>query len=294
MKITYSLLASSLIALLLALPSTIHAQATKIFVASFGNDANDGSRGAPKRNFQNAHDTVAAGGQIVVLDTAGYGALNITKSLAVTVPPGVNGFVTVTANNLGITIHAGISDVVTLRGLIVEGGGSRTTVTPGSGYGISVSSVGALTLHDCTVRNFYVGLIFSATSTNTIPRLSMYNSEVRNCRYGIDLEASAAQIQALVAGCQLENNGDGVYVAGSGQGGSAIVTVKDSVVAHSTLGFHTVGIAFANASNCQINYLDTFITREGPSQLNKVRTFGNNTLFGEGGGETFSESKALQ
>jgi hypothetical protein len=50
-----------------------HAQATRIFVASYGNDANDGSRGAPKRNFQPAHDAVAAGGQIVVLDTAGYG-----------------------------------------------------------------------------------------------------------------------------------------------------------------------------------------------------------------------------
>lgn len=80
--------------LLLASVFTAQAQLTKIFVASFGNDANDGSRGAPKRNFQAAHDAVAAKGQIVVLDTAGYGALNITKSIEVTVPPGINGFAT--------------------------------------------------------------------------------------------------------------------------------------------------------------------------------------------------------
>jgi hypothetical protein len=50
---------------------TLHAQATKIFVASYGNDASDGSRASPKRNFQPAHDAVAAGGEIVALDTAG-------------------------------------------------------------------------------------------------------------------------------------------------------------------------------------------------------------------------------
>ena len=44
-------------------------------------DTNDGTRGAPKRNFQPAHDALAAGGQIVVLDTAGYGALTIDRSI---------------------------------------------------------------------------------------------------------------------------------------------------------------------------------------------------------------------
>ena len=68
----YPLLLSALVTFA---PAPLHAQtATKIFVASFGNDANDGSRGSPKRNFQSAHDAVAAGGQIVVLDTVGYPA----------------------------------------------------------------------------------------------------------------------------------------------------------------------------------------------------------------------------
>ena len=62
---TLVLLASGL---LLFPVGALHAQAlSKIFVASYGNDANDGSRGNPKRDFQAAHDAVAAGGQIVVL-----------------------------------------------------------------------------------------------------------------------------------------------------------------------------------------------------------------------------------
>src|SRR3954463_16798450 len=72
-------------------PAT-YAQSFRTFVASYGNDANDGSRAAPKHTFQSAHDAVSAGGQIVVLDSAGYGPFTITKSLTIVVPPGVNGF----------------------------------------------------------------------------------------------------------------------------------------------------------------------------------------------------------
>jgi hypothetical protein len=61
-RLVVSFLATGFVAV-----SEVQAQATKIFVASFGDDANDGSRGAPKRNFQAAHNAVAANGQIVVL-----------------------------------------------------------------------------------------------------------------------------------------------------------------------------------------------------------------------------------
>src|SRR3954471_14177963 len=111
--------------LLVAAPLTaLHAEApAKIFIASYGKDGNSGSPTSPKRAFQAAHDAVAAGGQIVVLDTAGYGALVINKSISVTVPPGVNGFVTVSGNSNGIVITAAPADTVVLRGLILEGGG---------------------------------------------------------------------------------------------------------------------------------------------------------------------------
>ncbi len=81
------LLALALPLMLAAAPDLLHAQLPKIFVASYGNDVNDGSRGNPKRNFQAAHNAVAAGSEIVPLDTAGYGQLNITKSVAITAPP---------------------------------------------------------------------------------------------------------------------------------------------------------------------------------------------------------------
>ena len=194
--------------------SQAHAQLTKIFVASYGNDANDGSRGAPKRNFQAAHDAVASGGQVVVLDTAGYGALNIGKSLSVTVPPGVNGFITVSGNANGINITNAGSASISLRGLIIEGGGAN-----GTGHGIHAHTVGTLTLEDCTIRNFFSGVYLDAPAN---PRLLARGVVVRDCFHGFDLENSsnASTMSATVTDCTVSNVASGVYadVTGSAQG----------------------------------------------------------------------------
>src|SRR3954451_7005109 len=100
----------AVVTLALSAAAAIQAAPTKIFVASYGNDANSGSPASPKRGFQAAHDAVAAGGQVVALDTAGYGALSITKSVAVTVAPGVTGTVTTTGSANGVTINVSGSD----------------------------------------------------------------------------------------------------------------------------------------------------------------------------------------
>ena len=171
------------------------AQLSKIFVASYGNDANDGSRGSPKRNFQAAHDAVATGGQIVVLDAAGYGALSINKSIAVTVPPGVNGFITVSGSNNGITINAG-NATVDLRGLIIEG--------PSTGFGVVANSVGTLRVDDCVVRKFNNG-IFIHSSTNA--RLLVSGGSVRETALnGIIIEPSVAgvAVEGVVTGCAVD------------------------------------------------------------------------------------------
>src|SRR3954469_11095216 len=131
--------------LVYGMPAALLAAPSKIFVASYGNDANSGSPASPKRSFQAAHSAVAPGGEIVALDTAGYGPLAINKSVSVIVPPGVTGFVTVSGNVFAISINAAPSDVVSLRGLIVE-----NTAGP-SGYGIRSDLVGKLIVEDCAV-----------------------------------------------------------------------------------------------------------------------------------------------
>src|SRR3954465_1560536 len=190
----------AVVTLALSAAAAIHAAPTKIFVASYGNDANSGTPASPKRGFQAAHDSVAADGQIVVLDTAGYGALNIPKSVAVTRPPGVNGFVTAPSGGSGITINAGATDKVALRGLIIEGPGSG-----GGGFvGINGSSFGTLSVESCTVRNFGDGLFINPNNRASV---SVRDTVVRNTVVGFDLDAVStnSNLDATLTDCTVEN-----------------------------------------------------------------------------------------
>ena len=199
MKTPLSSFALAVFVWLALAPGQLHAQASKIFVASFGNDANDGSRGSTRRTFQAAHDAVADNGQIVVLDTAGYGQLTITKSLAVTVPPGVNGFVTVSGNNPGVFIKSPSSGtLVSLRGLIIEGGG-------GFAAGI-VMNQGTLNLDDCIVRDFQDGVVIGANGQpGSVAILVARGVQVRNCGIGIRGFADSTGVGVILTDCAVNN-----------------------------------------------------------------------------------------
>jgi hypothetical protein len=197
----------SFVACFAGFPGTLHAQLTKIFVASFGNDADDGSRGSPKRNFQAAHNAVATGGQIVVLDTAGYGALTINKSVSVTVPPGVNGFVTVNGGSDGIFILTGYGSVVSLRGLIIEGGGSSA-----GGTGVSLRE-GTLYLDDCLIRNFTVGVFAGLGPSGSVAFVVARGVQVRNSSYGFQGNAADSAVGVILTDCAV--NAAGSYAVDS-------------------------------------------------------------------------------
>src|SRR5262245_64834593 len=101
-KLTFTAIAASLLAFSL-IPDPAQAQ-NRVFVAAQGSDANPCSFALPCRTFQHAHDVVAVKGEIDVLDPAGYGALNITKSISIQ----GHGFAGISASSgNAITINAG-------------------------------------------------------------------------------------------------------------------------------------------------------------------------------------------
>src|SRR5690349_4044942 len=120
MKRTALLSTFALVAMLAA--GGAYAQANRTFVSGSGSDANPCSLGAPCRSFAQAITQTNAGGEITVLDTAGYGAVTIDKSVSI-VNDGVGeAGVTVTSGN-AVTVSTGANDVVNLRGLTLVGGG---------------------------------------------------------------------------------------------------------------------------------------------------------------------------
>src|SRR5215831_4846127 len=79
-RITASLLASSL---LLILASGASAQVQRTFVSGGGSDSNPCSRTAPCRTFGQALSQTSSGGEVVALDSAGYGPFSITQAVSI-------------------------------------------------------------------------------------------------------------------------------------------------------------------------------------------------------------------
>jgi hypothetical protein len=72
-----------LLTLIVAAFASMPAQAQRVFVSGLGLDSNPCTVTQPCRSFQHAHDTVAANGEIDVLDPAGYGPLTITHGISI-------------------------------------------------------------------------------------------------------------------------------------------------------------------------------------------------------------------
>jgi hypothetical protein len=125
------------------------ATANRTFVSGQGSDSNPCSLGAPCRSFAGALTQTAPGGEITVLDSAGYGVVTIAQSVTITNPGGVEAGITTTAGENAITINTTSAIIITLRGLTLEGGGVGA-----NGINLTSTAGGTLNIIDCVVKDF--------------------------------------------------------------------------------------------------------------------------------------------
>jgi len=143
-----SIFARTAIAAALALPAVAAAAPQRTFVASSGDDSNPCTLAQPCRGFTAALAAVNSGGEILVLDSAGYGPVTIDKSVSIVAAPGAYAGITVSSGN-GITIAtAGID--VRLKGLTINGLGGT--------YGVHVTAGNSLRIEDCAIANISWGV----------------------------------------------------------------------------------------------------------------------------------------
>jgi hypothetical protein len=96
--------------LALVLASVAQAQVQRTFVSGLGSDSNPCSRTAPCRTFTQAISQTNTGGEVYVLDSAGYGAFTIAKSVTIVAPQGVVAGISVFSGD-GIDVNAGGSGI---------------------------------------------------------------------------------------------------------------------------------------------------------------------------------------
>jgi len=205
--------------ILLALASTgAHAAlAQRTFVASNGVDINPCSITQPCRSFGAAIGRTVPNGEVIVLDSAGYGPVTITQSVSIIAPAGVYAGISVTDGKTGVAIN-GANIVVTLRGLSING--------VGPGTGIHFIQGARLRVEGCVVSNMTSsGIIQDAAGSEMV----VLDTIVRdNIGAGVLVQTDAS---AVFDNFRAEHNaGDGVFVLAGRT--IADATIRRSVLSH--------------------------------------------------------------
>lgn len=128
-------------------------QPNRTFVSGKGTDSGNCALVAPCRIFAFALTQTVAPGEIDVLDPAGYGAVTITSAISL-VNAGVGTAGIQVASGNAVTINAGASDRVLLRGLTIDWLGTGTN-------GIQFTTGANLEIENCEIRDFTGASFFS-------------------------------------------------------------------------------------------------------------------------------------
>ena len=200
------------------------AQAVRTFVSGHGSDTGTCGVGSPCRTFAYAITQTSAGGEIAVLDTAGYGTLSINKAINVIAPDGVEGGITVNTSGVdAIAVAAGSTDSVNLRGLTLTGSGVAND-------GINFTSGANLNVQNCVIRNFNnEGIAISPVANSNV---SVLDTLATGNVDGISVNPTGSSIRVTATLHRVEsigNQASGVIVLGANATGTVNVTAADSL-----------------------------------------------------------------
>ena len=216
-------------------PTAANAQASRTWVSGVGDDANPCSRTAPCKTFAGAISKTMAAGEIDCIDPGGFGALTITKSIAIKCDYDAEAGVLVAGTN-GFVVSAGASDIVWISGIDFEGLGAASQNL--SLNGIKILSAAMVTVSDCTIRGFTNnngtdgnGIFLNNTGTT---KLFVDNTLIGdNFNVGIEAKPQAgATGNVEVSTTRSTNNGVGFRANGSLNATAVNMDIMDSVSAH--------------------------------------------------------------
>ena len=289
------------------------AQATRTWVSGVGDDVNPCSRTAPCKTFAGAISKTAAGGEINCLDQGAYGAVTITKSIAL-VCVGVTAGVLHSATN-GIVINAAATDNIFLKGLDINGsppsapglngirflaGGSLTiedTLIRGStgaapnGFGVLFAPSGnaRLAMHNVIISNNGVGatgggILIQPTGAGGNAKVTLNNVRVENnAGTGLKVDSTGNTntngITVGILDSHFDGNGDGISAINAG-GTNPVAIQIDTSTLNNTSGAGLIG----NGSSMMIRVKNTTITGNVLGLIafggSTISSYGNNSVIG--------------
>jgi hypothetical protein len=273
---------------------------TRTYVSGLGSDNNPCTVSSPCASLQAALALTIAGGEIFVLDSANYGPVTINKAVSITAEGAGAGILV--ASGTGIAINAGASDVINLRGLVVDGAQTGAT-------GIQFNSGGSLIIQNAIVRNFAgSGINFAP---NGAAQLFVTDTTVSaNKNNGILIApANSSGVAGMLARVAASGNGVGIFASG----GNVSLTMTDTVAGNNTYGVgaasssavmvrnstfsnNMVGVAADQSALIRVGQSTLTANGTGWSSQNgaQLESYGNNNLNGNTADGTPTNMLALQ
>jgi hypothetical protein len=270
--------------------SLAQAQATRTWVSGVGDDANPCSRTAPCKTFAGAISKTATKGEINCIDSAGFGAVTITKSITIDGAGVLAGILAAGTN--GIIINAPATDKVTIRNLSINGAGTGIN-------GIRFLAGAQLSVENCVIFGFTTNGIEINKTAGAI--VSVKDTNITQCTTGVTALTTAGFVVGSLDNVRLEAMGNGL-VAGQ----NAFMTVRNSsIFQNNTNGIQaSANGSLVNVENCMVAQNGTGINASVSGAtirlsrsniLNNstginiaagatVATFQNNVIFGNAAG----------
>jgi hypothetical protein len=221
-----------------AIASSPALAANRTFVSGVGTDTGTCPITTPCRTFAYALTQTSPSGEIVVLSSAGYGAVTINKAVSI-INTSNYAAITVASGN-GITINAGAGDSVVLRGISLDGSGSIAS------NGIVFSSGGNLTIDQCNMQNFaantggvgYGILLQPAAGNHTI--IISNTTSSNNVEAGVAYQppAGTATSGIVIDHVSANNNGTGIEIDGPGSGGAVSASISNTIASGNGIGYN--------------------------------------------------------
>lgn len=140
-------------------------------VSVAGTDSGNCAPAAPCRSIAYALTQTTPGGQMLVLNSGGYGPFTITQSVSIIAPTGVVAAVSAGSGD-GITINAGASDTVLLEGFFIDGLGTGMN-------GITVKSAQTVSVIGSKITAFVAeGIMYSPAASAGTTKLALSNTSI--------------------------------------------------------------------------------------------------------------------
>ena len=289
-----AVLAAALVPLVSAGPAG--ASPVRVWVSNVGVDnASCGAVTAPCKGFQQAVSNVAAGGEVSVLTPGDFGQVSIGKAVSISNDGSGEAGISLSGGSL-IGIAAGAGDVVSLRGLLLDGQASAA-------LGVVFTTGSALHVQNCVIRNMEGagglhgnwGLVFfpSGSSKLFVEDSLIYNNGSVAASGGVFISANnGGGADAVLDRLRLENNVIGLQVDNFGGAGGAgtHVVLRDSVLSgnasHGIRGTATSGSSsFLFVKNtASVNNAGTGIVADGSGSVHGTILLSNNTVSRNGTG----------